>query len=185
MKTALNATIAVLAAAFVGAPALALEEDQVRGEIVEVMPDRDQLRLRVEEVGDGDLAREDVVETYELDQQTEIRLEDPRETLVDPILMELEDLAEGMNVVLDFEEDVTGARLARGVAVSPQDDQQTADRRAADAAADADGGTGGTEAAQFETRRELPATASPLPLLGLGGLMFAGAALALRRRRRR
>jgi hypothetical protein len=175
-------------------PAMALEADQVRGEIVEVMPDTDRLTLRVEASGDGRPERTGTEETYEIDSDTQIR----RGAGVDvggaiaPTNLDLRDLLPGDEVVLNFAE-IEGRRVARDIEAS--DREQAADREQADREQAAAGQTqeaardDEAELAQFETdetgaRTRLPATASLLPLLALGGLGFAGAALLVRRRRR-
>jgi hypothetical protein len=168
-------------------PAAALDADQVQGEIVEVMPDTNRLTLRVTESGDQRPERVGEVETYELEDDTVIR----RDTIgvLAPGNVRLTDLFPGDEVVLNFEE-LEGRRVARDVTVA---DREAAAQRDQDLGADDE-----ADIAQFETeetgaagprtgtaaRDRLPATASMLPLLALGGLGFAGAALLVRSRRR-
>jgi hypothetical protein len=184
-------------------PAAALEADQVKGEIVEVMPDTNRLSLRVTESGDQRPERRGEVETYELEDDTVIR----RETIgvLAPANVRLSHLFPGDEVVLNFEE-LEGRRIARDVTVADREaaaaqrdqdlgaDDETIAQRDRDLGADDE-----ADIAQFETeqagaapartgaaaRDRLPATASMLPLLALGGIGFAGAALLVRGRRRR
>jgi LPXTG-motif cell wall-anchored protein len=179
-------------------PAAALDADQVEGEIVEVMPDTNRLTLRVTESGDQRPERVGEVETYELEDDTVIR----RDTVgvLAPANVRLTDLFPGDEVVLNFEE-LEGRRVARDVTVADRDaasDRDAVSERDAAAQRDQDfGADDEADIAQFETeetgaartgaaaRDRLPATASMLPLLALGGLGFAGAALLVRSRRRR
>jgi hypothetical protein len=178
----------VLAALCWWLPANALQADQVRGEIVEVMPDSNRLTLRVEDSGDQRPERSGAVETYELDDDTVIRQSSVGTSVIDRgTVSTLADLAPGDEVTLNFEE-LEGRRMARDVEISDREratrrqDEQRADDEA-DLAEFETQGTVEREGTQAGTRDRLPATASMLPLLALGGLGFAGVALLLRRRR--
>jgi LPXTG-motif cell wall-anchored protein len=202
MKTTVRALLLCAAGAFWWIPAMALEPDQVRGEVVEVQPEENLLRLRVLEAGDGQPAREGQVETYELTEDVEIRRSFQAGGLLDtsPMAMTRGDLFAGDRVILTFEE-IEGRRVARGVDMP--DDDEADDAGATEAAAleaetdraddelareqTDDFAREETEAAQFEETgapARLPATASLLPAMALAGLGFAGAALLMRRRRR-
>jgi LPXTG-motif cell wall-anchored protein len=176
--TKLIVTAITLAACGWGANALALAADQVRGEIVSIDLERNQLELRVEASGDNRPDAAGQTETYQLPEDTEVTRDDPRRSLVSPYALTLEDLRAGNTVTLNFEE-VDGQRVSRRLSVA---DDRSADASAGDNRA---GSTGTSEAAALETERtRLPETASVLPALSLLGLAFAGGALALGVRRR-
>ncbi len=156
------------------------EEHEVRGEVVRVIPDQNQLRLRVTEVEDGVAVSAGDVTTFDLSEETEIRSEDYFQSVRRPGPMTIDDLRRGDRVTLRFAE-VGGRPIARAIArEEAAEEVAAADTAAADARADE------TEAAALETGRDtLPATATFMPLLALMGLGFAGAAAAIRYRRRR
>ncbi|MFU8815109.1 MAG: hypothetical protein ACNA7W_07170 [Pseudomonadales bacterium] len=99
----------------------ALEEDQVRGEIVEVDAEAGELTLRVEETGDERPERAGQEETYQLADDVEIRRGTVGHSIVDPLLVRLGDLGPGDEVTVSFEE-VEGRRTARDVEVSDRDE---------------------------------------------------------------
>lgn len=186
-----------IAAGSLAVPAMAqdavTDEYQVSGEILDVMPDQDRIRLRVEDADDPSRASAGDVATYELSADTEIRRRDIRRSVRPVTPMTLGDLRRGDLVTLHIQE-IEGRQVARAVeatdngeATAAADSTTMEDDTAADrtvAAADRDEEEQ-TEAAAMEARRDaLPATASPMPLLALAGLGFAGAALVLRYRRR-
>lgn len=173
-------------------PANALEADQVKGEIVDVMPDQNRLTLRVEDSGDQRPERAGAVETYELEDSTDIRRGAALSGLgvgagVARGDLTMADLEAGDEVILNFEE-IAGRRMARNVAVADREEAAAA-RRNEQRATDDEADLAQFEATEDRTDRagardRLPATASFLPLLALGGLGFGGAALLLRIRRR-
>lgn len=168
--------------------AMALEADQVRGEIVSV--DDERLTLRVEESGDAFAASRGDVNEYRITSDTRVVMEeDPMRSVVGTHPVTVTDLRPGAEVVLNFE-DVDGELYARGVSM--------ADREAAAAEQDpfgTDETARETDIAAMEgdderefgaaARTELPETASVLPLLALGGAGFGLLALVMRLVRRR
>jgi hypothetical protein len=170
-------------------PAAALQEDQVQGEIVEVMPDTNRLSVRVLDSGDQRPERTGTVETYELEDDTIIRRGNTGSSVLGTASVTLSDLVPGDEVVLNFEE-LEGRRVARNVEISDREqaaaarqDEQPADDEADIAQFETQGTVDRQTGTQAGTRDRLPATASLLPLLAFGGLGVAGAALLVRRRR--
>lgn len=144
--------------------ALALEADQVRGTVISLSPDQERLRLRIEAAGDERQAAPGETVEYQISDDTEIRMENAMESITTPRYMALDDLEEGARVTLDFEQ-VGGQLMARRVAMSDPS------------------GSGDQQLAQADTRSSrsrLPDTASPLPLLALGGTGLALLALGFR-----
>jgi hypothetical protein len=184
--------VLVIAGWCFSAPALAIEDNEVRGEIVEVMPDDNRLRLDVTEAGAARSASAGSVETYEFDQDTTIRMEDSQSSVLDSRALSIGDLQTGTRVRLNFEE-IDGRRVVRDVNVEQEqasDDVSSVDFGRSDAAS-ADSGryfedVEETDMAAMETseRDRLPATASILPLMAIFGAGFAGLGLLLRLRRR-
>lgn len=158
------------------------EEHEVRGEVVRVIPDQNQLRLRVTEVEDGVAVSAGDVTTFDLSEETEIRTEDYYQSVRRPGPMTINDLRRGDRVTLHFAE-VGGRPIASAI----EREEAAEELAAADTADDmeADATEDETEAAALETGRDtLPATATFMPLLALMGLGFAGLAAAIRYRRR-
>ncbi|MFW6094658.1 MAG: hypothetical protein ACODAC_11845 [Pseudomonadota bacterium] len=160
----------------VAAATTALEENQIRGELVDVDAEANELRIRVEDAGDGERARVDRTETFAVDPDAEVRAYTGRRSLTDPTVTGIDDLEAGMQVTLRIG-DVEGQSVAQELEVRDEPEQT----------AQAEDTTEQTEAAAMESgeRSALPATASMLPLMALGGLGFAAAALILRAVRRR
>lgn len=162
-----------------GLPAFGLEADQVRGRIVSVSPDEEQLRLRVQEAGDARHASPGQVNEYRIPADTEVRMEDPMESVLGARTLTLDDLEQGTQVLLSFEES-GGEFVARDVAMGSD---TSSDRTAASETQDEQQ----PQLAQsdYSERSRLPDTASILPMLMLGGMGFALTALAIRVLRRR
>jgi hypothetical protein len=136
-----------------------VEEDELRGMVVNVDEEANTLTIRPVEVGENLNIPEGTNQTFEIDEQTIIR-DDVYATQLDG----LENIHENDMVRIDFEE-MGGRMLARNV---------TRDQEAAD-----------QQVAQVEQPDELPATASFLPLLALFGAASWGLALLLRLGRKR
>jgi hypothetical protein len=113
-------TILTFAAAlFWWLPAVALQADQVRGEVVEVSPEDNQVSLRVIEAGDGRAEQPGDLETYELAADATIRRAPVGHETLDPVAVgevAVADLALGDELVLSFEE-IDGRQQARDVSV--------------------------------------------------------------------
>lgn len=168
--------------------AFALNDDQVRGEIVSVDADADEIEVRITEAGDNRSVSAGATQTYEIPDDVDIEYD------VDGIIyapyrradVEIGDLERGDTVLIDFEEiDDADRRAARRVRnentsnVAVRDRVQREGRQVEDAESQ-------TELAQaeFSDRDRLPDTASLLPLLFVSGLLFAGLAGVFRRVRR-
>lgn len=148
-----------------------LEDDQVQGEVVEVAPDEERLRLRIEAAGDERLASPGTEVTYRVPPDTPIQIEEQFSSIVTPTNPTLDDLEEGQQVTLDFE-DIDGELVARGLAVNGGGTEETT-ARTADVAQRDDTSPG-------QRRSRLPETASLLPVLALSGAGFALVALIIR-----
>lgn len=173
--------------AFATQPTVAQDaEQEVTGEVVEVRTDANELSIRVTETDDGRPERVGQTETYTVPPGTTIEREDDESIISGRTTaglatgdVQLGDLMAGDEVVITFEEGAAGrqaTRVRQGGATSGQQQQpQTAQQ---------DRDYGDTYAADTGTRDRLPGSASPLPLLALGGIGFALVAGALRFRRR-
>lgn len=138
MNKLLTTALVAAGAALWWLPALALqalEEDQVRGEIVEVNTETGELSLRIAATGDERPEREGEVETYRLDDDAVIRRGTVGRSIADPITLQVGDLGPGDEVVLNFEE-VEGERRARDVTVSEREQTEAAPFERDDAWAD-------------------------------------------------
>jgi hypothetical protein len=170
------------------APALmALEADQVRGTIVSVSPEQNRLELQVAESGDRRRASPGETVEFEISPDTQVRLEDPMESVASPRYLTLEDLEDGAEVVLNFEE-IDGRLVARELNTSESSDTGGSQTAGASNSAGESQSDRETDIAQLEReseRSQLPATASILPLLALGGAGFAVVAFGIRWLRRR
>lgn len=182
--------VALAAAAWcVSASAVAIEANQVRGEITSIDPDANELTLEVSEVGSDSTAREGSTETYAFDDDTTVRMEDPRTSVLGTTgTTTIDDLQEGTRVLLEFEE-IDGRLVARTIGTD-EDEGASSDRSVAGTDSDSTAGAGDQDTADIaamesEGRDELPATASMLPFLALLGVAFAGLAAVLRIRRQR
>ncbi len=184
--------ILAVAAWCTAASAMALEADQVRGIIQSVSPEQDQLTLKVTDAGSDLATRQGRTETYQLDPDTRIRMQDRQSTLLHPAGLTINDLRDGTHVLLDFE-DVNGQRMARNVGIEQQDTGSSTASSGSEsgttAGATAETGSGeqSSDVAAMESggRNSLPSTASVLPLLAMLGAGFAGLGTLLRIRRRR
>lgn len=173
---------AVILTALVGwgwsLPGIALEADQVRGEIVSVSADEETMTLRVQEAGDARHASPGDVTEYRIPPDTEVRMEDPMESVLSQQNLTIDDLEQGTQVLLSFE-DVGGEFVARDVSMGGADTDRPATAQEDTMTRDTD-----TDTAAFETeqdqRSSLPATASLLPVLALGGAGLGLVALVLR-----
>lgn len=170
------------------ASTFALEEDQVRAEIVEVMPDSDEMTVKITESGDNVDARVGQEETYSLPADTPIEYE-LGGSVYSPFSLgndiELSDLAPGDEVILDFEM-IGDQRQAKNVR-----NTRTSNTAMSDRAQQQEVASAAEESSEFAAmddgsdRDMLPETASPLPAIAGLGLVFAGAAGLLRRSRRK
>ena len=188
-------TLATAVALSLATSAMALDADQVRGEIVSV--DEETLSLRVQESGDQFAASPGDVNDYRISSDTRVVMEDRMESVLGTQNLTLEDLEPGTEVVLAFE-DVDGQLYARDVSMSDSgasadtsgdDPMATEDRTRSEtdmAAVERSDDEFGTSAADEEGQRtELPDTATVLPLLAAGGAVFGLMALVFRLVRRR
>ncbi|MCW8194658.1 hypothetical protein F6455_07645 [Proteobacteria bacterium 005FR1] len=131
-----------------------VEEDELRGMVINVDEEANTLTIRPVEVGENLNIPVGTNQTFDVDEQTIIR-DDVYATQLDG----LENIHENDMVRIDFEE--AGGRMrARNV---------TRDQEAAD-----------QQVAQLDQPDQLPATASFLPLLALFGAASWGLALLLR-----
>lgn len=179
-----------LAALAVAVPfaAHAIEPDEVRGEVVSVSPDTDELTIEVTESGADMAAQEGSTETYDVQEGTEIEFEiDSRvyafKSAESAESATLADLSEGDNVLLRF--DSANGRAAVGVRNEEPADtalRERVQREGRDVTDEYDEDryvAGGST-----TRDTLPDTASVLPALFGAGALLALVAFGLRRRRR-
>ena len=180
--------------------AFALNDDQVRGEIVSVDSDSSEIRLRVLESGDDRPARRGTIETYEVPENTPIEYDIDRSIVFAGDELDLNDLSAGDRVVLDFEDLGTERRRARGVRNEQAGNTEVRRRvertgrrvedrldRGADrfVGVDAARDDNANDRQYVASRNELPDTASALPMMAVFGLAFAGLAGFLGHVRRR
>lgn len=144
-----------------GAVSAAVEEDELRGRVVEVDEQANTVTIRASEVGEALNIPTDSTQTFEVDESTIIR-DDVYATQLD----DLGNIHENDIVRIDFNAEAGGGMIARNITRDGDD----ADRAA-----------GGQQVAQAD---QLPATASAWPLLAAGGLMLWLAAFLIRLRRR-
>lgn len=139
-----------------------VEEDELRGMVVDVNEEANSLTIRPVEVGENVNIPTGSNQTFEVDARTVIR-DDVYATQLDG----LENIHENDMVRLDFDTEAGGRMIARNL---------TRDQDAASA---------GQQVAQADRPQELPATASALPLLALLGATAWGLAMLLRLGRKR
>lgn len=170
------------------ASSFALEEDQVRAEIVEVMPDSDEISVKITESGDKIETRVGQEETYTLPDNTPIEY-DMDGSIYSPFMLgtdiDLSDLSAGDEVILDFE--IIGEqRQANNVRNTRTSNPAMRDRVKRQEVASASAETSEFAAMGDSSDRDmLPETASLLPAIAGLGLVFAGAGGLLRRSRRK
>ncbi len=179
---ALITTVALLLAW--SAPTFALEDDQVRAEIVEVMADAEEIKVKITEAGDDMQSRVGDEETFAVPANTPIEY-DMEGSVYEPFVLgtdiDLTDLSAGDEVILNFEMigDKQHANNVRNTRTSNTDMQDRAKQQTVASASEES-----SEFAAMEDRDMLPETASLLPLLAGVGLLFVGAGALLRRNRR-
>lgn len=184
--------LAAVAFSMAAGPLLAIDPDQIRGEVVSADEDSRELRLQVLESGDERAAREGQVETFVIPEDAEIEYQIDRMVYTTSRMgdVTLDDLEEGDRVLVEFEE-VAGRKEGRTVRAEETANVEARERvrrtgRQVGTVEDDDSdqfvaATSGSE------RSRLPSTASVLPAMALIGAAFGlvGAGLAVRRRRDR
>lgn len=187
---------ALLAALLVSTSALAIEEDQVRGEVVSYDEGTRSLRVELTEVGEDLTMQVGATRAWEVPSDVPIEFEVDRRLYRSYVGYDAGDIREGDQVLLSID-----PRDSRRVVTLRN--ERTSDTRARDRVVREGRLIGETEdqARMADARRQgqgsarsdrgrsqrtsLPDSASLLPAAGLGGLLAAAAAFATRRLRRR
>ncbi len=170
------------------ATAFALEDDQVRAEIVDVMTDSEEMKVRITEAGDSMQSRVGQEETFSIPANTPIEY-DVEGSVYAPFSLgtdiELTDLSAGDEVILDFE--VMGQnKQANNVRNTRTSNTAMQDRAKQQTVASASEETSEFAAMEDGSDRDmLPETASLFPLIAGVGLLFAAAGALLRRNHRK
>lgn len=166
----------------------AVEEDQVRGEVVSVREASNEITLRILEAGDSRTADRGTVQTYEVPAGTPIEYQiQGRLFGAYDDEISLGDISRGDRVLLDFEE-IDQRKRARKVRneettnIAAQDRIRAAGREIEDRDTRFDRNDE-PEYQQVVGRSELPRTASALPTLALFGFGFALCAFVVRKAR--
>ncbi|MEZ5512618.1 MAG: hypothetical protein R3F58_01955 [Steroidobacteraceae bacterium] len=185
-------TLAVGLLAFASQAALAIEANEVRGELVEVKQDQRELVVRVTESGDSRMAKEDQLVTYHVPNGTLIEwdLDGRLYSLYGRDGDELGDLAQGDTLLLKFEQvnnrmQASKVRNERSTNMAARDKVKREGRVVVVAApVPVSAPVERSANNDMYARNRLPDSASPLPLLALAGLAFAGLGGAIRKFRR-
>ncbi len=170
-------------------PTLALlEDDQVRAEVLEVMPDSDEIKVEITEAGDNMQSRIGQEETFSVPPDTTVEY-DIDGSVYEPFSMgtdfEITDLSAGDEVILSFEM-IGDRKQANNVR-----NTRTSNTAMQDRARQQNVASASEETSEFAAmgdgsdRDSLPETASPLPLIAGVGIVFVGMGLLLRRNRLR
>ncbi|MDX1461264.1 MAG: hypothetical protein R3348_09440 [Xanthomonadales bacterium] len=176
-----------------------VQSDQLRGEVLSVNADDRELEIQVLEVGSLLEADEGATATYHIPEDVPIDFDIEQRVYRTPASFDFADIRAGDRVVLDFDAMSNWMEVSRFRNEEPSDptvrERVIATSETVDSEADTtdgedttagEGDMGSDSASESgagmddETRTELPASASSLPLFALFGLMFAGLALAVR-----
>ena len=162
----------------------AVEADQVRGDIVSVNSADSTIRVRVTESGDERDAAVGSVQTFNVPENTPIEYEIDRTIYARSRTggTDLSDLSEGDTVLLKFE-DMQGVRQATNVRNERTTNTVARERVRREGRVVQNAESSQNESVAMRSaneRRSLPASASPLPLLALFGVFFAGLGTLLR-----
>lgn len=189
---------AILIAAIFALPiaALALERNEVRGDIVSTSPQSDELTIRVTDSGDARSAQTGSTQTYSVPEDIEIEYTIGTRVYAPfgPGIVTLDDLEQGDAVLIRFEER-NGTRTAtnlRNERTSNVQARSRVERQGRDVTETTELTTDGDDmqmAAATDRnqsrRSRLPDSASVLPLLFLGGAATGAVGFAIGARRRR
>lgn len=164
-----NTALAVCLFAFCSA-SVAIEEDELRGRVLDVDEQANTLTVRPSEVGEALNIPTDGTQTFEVDAETIIE-DDVYATQLDG----LQNIRENDVVRISFDTEPGGRMVARTVGRGDNGDGGQAAQ-----------GQDNQQLAQADQRAEqLPATASFWPLLAVSGFILWGGALLLRLTRKR
>jgi hypothetical protein len=193
-------TVVIALVAMASNVALAVEANEVRGEIVEVRKDQREVDLRVMESGDDRMARKGQVVTYFVPKGTNIEfdLDGRLMALYGPNGDEIGDLSTGDTLLLKFEKSANRmqankVRAERTSNMALQDRVRREGRVVVvpvpvpvpvQGPSRSAGAPAAPRDAETYAANRLPDSSSPWPLLALLGFVFVGAAGVVRVTRR-